>query len=993
MDLRALLQDIRRLQDLMRLAAWWGHEAAWEKVPDSGTGVRVVGRYGEFPWLGLSAPDPERAGRTLARRWASRGRLAGVLALGQDGRRLAIAIALDGIPAVSLDLAAPDPVALGCVRRLAGTGERALAYAARAAEALAGEAVGRRFYREFRSALERMAEGLPGPARAEDRRAYALLQLTRVLFLYFVQAKGWLAGRDRFLADSVDACLSRGRRLHRDLLRPLFFGTLNRPAAERGRVASTFGAIPFLNGGLFEPHPIERRLSCDVANPIWRDAFDGLFERFHFTVAEGTGDGRIAPDMLGRVFEGVMAPDARRASGTYYTPAVLVHQLLDAAFAGHLAHHLRCGESEAERRLAERDVDAIALLERACILDPAVGSGAFLLGALEKLGGTSSARRRAVLNRNLFGVDRNGAAVRLTELRLWLAVIAEDTADRPELVQPLPNLDCLIRQGDSLFEPVGSGLRLRSVEPELAAALSQARRQVVTATGKDKRAQIRRLEELEVRATSSMLATAEADLHESIEDLLRDARGADLFGRRKGLEREARLSIARLRREMHAIRPARRIVAREREVPWFHYQCHFADVFARGGFDIVVGNPPWLRAEQVPAELRRRLSGRYRWWRTSGRGYANRPDLAVAFLERALELAVPGGHVAFLVPAKLANAGYAAAARHGLAANCTLLRVADLTGRPEAAFDATVYPLAIVLRKSPPQSDHRVRMRLDGAPGSWVKQARLTGGAPWVLTREPLSATLAMLAEAHPRLGTMVGCHLGLKTGANRIFLNPPADIEPELRRPALRGRDVGPFRAISRAELLYTHAAGGTVRASLPPRATRYLRAHSAALRARADYDGGPLWTLFRAGHATARHRVVWPDLARQLAAAALTAPEDEALVPLNSCYVAALGNASQADGLASWLNSTWMRAVARARAVPAASGFARFTAGTVGELPLPPVALTDQRLASLAVEARRGEPVQRELDDLVARHLELKSSARSALLAVVGGGSAHRR
>jgi hypothetical protein len=992
MDLRSLLRDIRRPQDLMRLVAWWGHEAVWERVPDSGTELRVVGRYGEFPWLALSADDPEKAGRALARRWASRGRLGGVLALASDAKRLAVAVALDGVPTVSLDLGAPDPVALGCVRRLAGTGEHALAYAVRAAEALAGEAVGRRFYREFAAALERMAQGLPGPARAEDRRAYALLQLTRVLFLYFIQAKGWLAGRDRFLAESVDACLGRGRRLQRDLLRPLFFGTLNRPAPERGRIATSFGAIPFLNGGLFEPHPIERRLECDVPNPIWRDAFDGLFERFHFTVAEGAGDGRIAPDMLGRVFEGVMAPDARRASGTYYTPATLVHQLLDAAMSAHVARHLRCGESEAERRLAEREAQSVALLEQVSILDPAVGSGAFLLAALEKLGGASSARRRAVLNRNLFGVDRSAAAVRLTELRLWLAVIAEDPAQTPELVQPLPNLDCLIRQGDSLFEPVGSGLRLRPVESGLAEALRAARCQVVMATGREKRSQIRRLQELEVRATASALTAAEAELRESVEELLREARGNNLFGQRHGLDREARARIGRIRRDIHALGRARRSVVREREVPWFHYQCHFADVFARGGFDLVVGNPPWLRAEQVSPEDRRRLSGRYRWWRAAGQGYANQPDLAVAFLERALELAAPAGHVAFLVPAKLATAGYAAAARHGLTASTTLLRVADLTHRPEAAFDATVYPLALVLRKAAPQPGHRVRTRLDGTRGS-VAQARLAGGGPWLLAQEPLSEALALLAEAYPKLGATVTCHLGLKTGANHVFLKPPADIEGEVRRPALRGRDIQPFRTTSRIELLYTHTDTGAVRARLPPHATRFLRAHATALQARADFDGGPVWTLFRVAHAIAPHRVVWPDLARELAAAALDQPGDQALVPLNTCYVASLGSASRAACLAAWLNSTWIRAAARSTAVPAASGFARFTASTVEGLPLPAGALSDPDLAALARAGRRGETIQGDLDDLVARHLDLTPPARSALLALAGRRAADRR
>jgi hypothetical protein len=190
-DLRPLLQDIRRPEDLMRLVAAWGHLPLWEHLPRhperaapwEGTDPTVVGRCGEFPWLGLASEDPERAARSLARRWASRGRLCGVLALDPDARRLAVALALDGVPAESLDLDAPDPVALGCLRRLAGTADGALAYAVRAGEALAGESAGRRFFQEFRATYERMAAGLPGPMRADDRRAYALLQLTRVLFL------------------------------------------------------------------------------------------------------------------------------------------------------------------------------------------------------------------------------------------------------------------------------------------------------------------------------------------------------------------------------------------------------------------------------------------------------------------------------------------------------------------------------------------------------------------------------------------------------------------------------------------------------------------------------------------------------------------------------------------------------------------------------------------------------------------------------------------
>ncbi len=1004
MDLQPTLGGIHQLRDLARLVAALGHTPRWERVPETprrgspGPGPVVVGQNGDFPWLALAAPDADRRARALARRWAARGRLAGVLGLAPERRRLTVALAFAGAPTLTLDLAAPGRHELRCLERLAGAGGSALAYTLRAADALAGEAVGSRFFHEFRATVARMAARLPGPLRGEDRRSLALLHLTRVLFLYFVHAKGWLDGRDRFLADAVDACLSRGRRVHRDLLRPLFFGTLNRPASERSRAALALGALPFLNGGLFEPHPLERRLRGDLPNDVWRDAFDRLFERFHFTVAEGAADGRIAPDMLGRVFEGVMAPDARRASGTYYTPSVLVSRLLDSALVVLLARRVGHTERQVERMLTDRDTGLWAMTEGLALLDPAVGSGAFLLGALERLAGLApagdgAATRRAVLRRNLFGVDRSPTAVRLTELRLWLAVVADDPADRPDRIQPLPNLDCMVRQGDSLFDPAGAGVRLPPEAAGIARELAEVRPRVVASSGPEKRAALHRLAELEHRATAASLAAAERDRGAAVAECLREARGGDLFGGRRGLDRELRLRLAGLRRELHAVRRLRRALQRDREIPWFNYQCHFADVFARGGFDLVVGNPPWLRAQRLPAEQRRRLAGRYRWWRPGGGGFANRPDLAVAFLERSLELAAPDGVVALLVPAKLATAGYGAAARHSLAAATTLHRLADLSGRPETTFDATVYPLAVVAGKSPPEADHRVGTELGrGSAGASVLQSRLRGGGPWILVHEPLCEALAVLQREHPRLDAALDCHLGLKTGANRIFLDPPGDLEPELLRQAVRGRDVRAFRVEPRHRLLFTHGPDGIPYRELPPRAASYLAGHLVTLRARADYTGGAPWSLFRAGPAVARHRVVWSDLARRLTAAALTGRRDQGLIPLNTCYVAPTRSALEAERLAAWLNATWLRAGARAGAVPAAGGFARFTAAVVGRLPLPSSVLTCCSLPELAAAGRRGEPVQEDLDEITAGHLGLTAGARSALRDFLAGSAGDR-
>lgn len=1010
MDLENPLRSIRCLSDLPRLVAVLGHEPLWETVPDEAWSrgahpafrIAAIGQTGVFPWFAIESRTPERDAGILAGRIRRRGRIGMVLALDPQARRLVIAVAFEGLPQIELDLTNPDSQAVASLSRLAGIPEGgSLAFAAKAADAFSAETVGRRFFRAFQATLERMAAGLPGPMRGDDRHGLALLQLTRVLFLYFIQTKGWLGGRDRFLAEEVDRCLSRGRRIHRDLLRPLFFGTLNRPRPVRSRTAAEFGPIPFLNGGLFEPHPLERRFRSDIPNDLWRDAFDQVFERFHFTVAEGDRRGGVAPDMLGRVFEGVMAPEVRRASGTFYTPAALVERVLEAALIALLAGRLKCSESEAELRLRDGDAGAGRVLTLLTVLDPAVGSGAFLLGALDRLSALAgeksdtAERKRRVLQQNLFGVDQNAAAVRLTELRLWLAVIADDPAEEVDGVSPLPNLDCLIRQGDSLFDPIGLALAGAQRSPEVAVQLSGLRREVVTSTGSEKRLLVRRLLAVEARALDESLDAAEERYRFQISECLHQARANDLFGQRRGLDRQLCARLDQLRVGLRRLRQAHRRLTREGEIPWFHYQSHFADVFSRGGFDIVIGNPPWLRSEAIPVEIRKQLTARYRWWRAAGHGYGNSPDLAVAFVERALELAAPAGVVAMLVPAKIVSAGYGSAARHGLASSTTLHAIADLTGCAGAEFDAAVYPLALIASNTQPPPGHRVRNGLPLLSGSGrsVIQSDLRGGGPWILVPSRVRGLIAAFDRDYPKLGDRITCHLGLKTGLNQVFLNPPDSLEPEVLRWAVRGRDVKAFRCECRVRLLWTHDSLGRPSRELPPRAKAYLELHEAKLRARRDFQGGPWWTLFRARPAVARYRVVWADLARRLNAAALTAQYDLERIPLNSCYVAPARSAVEAQALAAWLNSTWVGAAARLGAVPAAGGFARFNANVVARLPLPDSALADPRLIELARAGRSGRAVQEDVDELVARHLGLSRSAQRALRGVVVGSAGDRR
>src|SRR5207302_675982 len=147
------------------------------------------------------------------------------------------------------------------------------------------------------------------------------------------------------------------------------------------------------------------------------------------------------------------------------------------------------------------------------------------------------------------------------------------------------------------------------------------------------------------------------------------------------------------------LRAAATRLDRDGGAPFFAFESHFGDVLAWGGFDLVAGNPPWVRGERVPMRVREALATRYATWRPArGRGFAHLPDLAVAFVERALELAAPGGTAALLVPAKLASSGYAEPLRRRLAEGARVERVAPMPAG--SAFAAAVYPMVLVTTRA-----------------------------------------------------------------------------------------------------------------------------------------------------------------------------------------------------------------------------------------------------------------------------------------------------
>jgi hypothetical protein len=961
-----LLARIRCLDDLHELVAELGYTPGGDELSApararlglgaEALGVRraaIVGRRGPFVLYGAIFADVARhrvalATERLARATAGERNL--LLAIGPDQPATlavaAVAPAVTGFRArqLRIPLERPSAVAAEILGGLTPrSGDTALSLSMRVADALAEEGLTSRFFREFTRLHDRAAQSLTGVPRATtiERRDLSLVILTRVLFLYFVQAKGWLAGRSDFLPSALDTALRSGRPFHRTVFEPLCFGALSTPRAARRGAARALGEIPFLNGGLFERHALERRFpEAALPDDTWRALFDEMLERFHFTVRERDDDA-VDPEMLGRVFEGLMAAGRRRSSGTYFTPRDLlrsvVSQVLDAT-------------------LPQHDADAIRSVR---ILDPAVGSGAFLLEALAQLDARRAAvcpeerpleRRRAIVRDNLFGVDTDPMAVRLAELRLWLALVADDDASWQEVL-PLPNLDQNLRQGDSLLSPLdiagaaqlpGTGQRFRAV--------AERRAQYFAATGREKAALAQSLRADERRIAHESTEAAIASLTAHLADVA-SAGGRDLFGakiRRDPAVATRVLDWRRRRRELLAVRQR---IASDDALPFFAYDVHFGDILTAGGFDAVMGNPPWVRGERLPLTTRTLLASRYRTFRAAApgrRGFAHLPDLSVVFVERALQLVRQRGVIGLILPAKLLRAGYAAPLRALLREKSTVLRLEDRSHGPASGFAATVFPMICVIRRETPDNGTAADVSVTGASGVCIcgraEQADLAIDAesprsPWLAFPGAVVRAVRAALAAGPALASRYRPRLGVKTGANEVFVRETdraAELPASHRVPAIRGRDISPFAFIPSAVILAALDARGNPLRDVNEEVRDYLKPHHSALNRRTDAHGAPPWALFRTELLEAPWMVLWRDIANGLEAVAIERTRSGP-IPLNTCYGVAVPDEASACWLSAWLNAPPIRTLALALAERASGGAFRFSAGVVGALPIP--------------------------------------------------------
>jgi hypothetical protein len=850
-----------------------------------------------------------------------------------------------------------------------------MAYA-RWRDILGRDALSDRFYRALDAQVQQLADTAEHPPahriNAADRHTLALLCVSRLLFLGFLEAKGWLDHERGFLLRECTRGLERGGRLHQRWLAPLFFGTLNTPVRQRAPAAQAFGRVPFLNGGLFAYTALERQHRGVVFHDdAIVSVISELIDRYHFTAREGAvawSEAAVDPEMLGRAFESLMAPQERRGSGTYYTPPSLVESVVD-----HAIDALTDGSQHPSERNARRT--RIASLR---VLDPACGSGAFLVRVLDVLtnmlrdaGDTRAPYviRRDVLSSSIFGVDINPMAVWLCELRLWLAVVIDCEITDPFAVPPLPNLDHHVRVGNAL-----SGGDFQFV-PTTGRRLEQLRARYTAASGARKVHAARALDHEERTRAVAELARAIAHHRRARAALLSRLRSRDLFGERQrpsALERARLLQWRSAERDGHV---SMRRLLMGGALP-FRFASHFTDVGVAGGFDLVVGNPPWVRPHAVPTAERAVLKRTFHTmrepsWRAgaarsgANTGFGGQADIAAAFVERSLALTRDRGVMALLVPAKLWRTLAGGGVRRHILTHTAVHRIVDWSDA-SPLFDAATYPSLLVATRhlvddtaATPlhTSVHVHAMRRSTECAFAIPQYALPMGndraAPWLLVPPPVRIAFDALTSAGTPLADAGFGRpmLGIKCGVNDAFLVAAREdhddrahvssgertgvIERTLLRPAMAGHVVG--RSASTASIIWTHGTDGTPLRTLPPLTGRWLHQWRPQLEQRRDaLHSQPWWRLFRTAAACAASpRFVWADFGQQLRSCVLDAGDPT--VPLNSCYVLRMPSLEDAYAMHAWLTAplsdAWMYVIAE----PARGGWRRYLGWTVATLPVP--------------------------------------------------------
>lgn len=601
-------------------------------------------------------------------------------------------------------------------------------------------------------------------------RDYIKKMMGRIVFLYFLQSKGWLAGNLHYMHDLFyDASDEVKGDFLDKVLEPMFFGLLNTRPEDRSSAPLVNGVgvkyipnsdeIPYLNGGLFQQEKIDEVESVFPAG-MFQSLFD-FFDSYNFTIDENDpNDAEVGvdPEMLGKIFENLL--EDNKDKGAFYTPKEIVRYMCqesltaylqtgidDAEVKEHIANFVKTNDVEelggASSELA-MSIDQKLIDVKIC--DPVIGSGAFPMGLLRELYAcrksieifeedNATDIKRHIIQNNIYGVDIEKGAVDIARLRFWLALIIDEKEP-----MPLPNLDFKIMQGNSLLESY-KGVDLDVTSKKLK-------------TGKNTK---------KTRGVLS-LGFEETDVQKIIQDLVKSYFSITdhtlRAQRRRQIDKYVKDYIMVCAEGNHEVQDA----VDKLEIPndqFFLWHTYFADVFEQGGFDIVIGNPPY--GVSIKDDYRKAVV-------TS---WGNVPDYEIYyyFIVLAAPLLKEKGIMSYIIPNTFLFNTFAKHFREMLVEKWNVLEILDCTKFP--IFESAVVRNAINLFQKDSEGSKQVGYR---------NTANVTSFSD-LLEREREFMTVESLLTMNQNWGLAYFLPTSIRNVVNLISSSPLAvkDVFPEI--------------------------------------------------------------------------------------------------------------------------------------------------------------------------------------------------------------------
>mgnify|MGYP002625228083 CR=1 FL=1 len=509
----------------------------------------------------------------------------------------------------------------------------------------------------------------PNPEKAV--RDYVKKLMGRLVFLQFLQKKGWLGvpvnaswgeGDREFIQNLFAECEDKDHFIDNEL--ESLFNDLN----NEERKELTRYRTPYLNGGLFE-----RDASDETEFPLpakYMQSLLNFFASYNFTIDENDPDDAevgVDPEMLGRIFENLL--EDNKDKGAFYTPKEIVSYMCRESLIAYLQTDI---EDEATKEAIRQFVtthEAAALgtnekfrqqvdeaLRNVKICDPAIGSGAFPMGllkelfqcrtALEGIDQSKAAEiKKHIIQQNIYGVDIERGAVDIARLRFWLSLIVDE-----ETPQALPNLDFKIMQGNSLLEQY-KGVDLSTM----------------TERKYDKKEGLSFFDNM-VDVYREELRNMLAKYYDCTDHRQKQQLRASIIDNVKKQLAEQSINVDFGDLDLSG------------NNQFFLWHTWFHDVFSQDGFDIVIGNPPYVSVKSISPEDKAIYSKRFE----TGKGRFN---LFTLFMELFYELSCSKGKFCLIIPEGIYSNIEYRYSRELLIEKCQINRLCTFTKR---VFDASV---------------------------------------------------------------------------------------------------------------------------------------------------------------------------------------------------------------------------------------------------------------------------------------------------------------